>query len=73
VLGVKDDIRGEVPIAYIVADEVLDVAEIEATCRTQLASFKVPRAFLRVDALPRTALGKVQKHLLPVWTPTRAR
>jgi malonyl-CoA/methylmalonyl-CoA synthetase len=65
VLGVKDDIRGEVPIAYIVADDSLDVAELEATCRAQLASFKVPRAFLRVDSLPRTALGKVQKHLLP--------
>jgi malonyl-CoA/methylmalonyl-CoA synthetase len=69
VLGVKDDVRGEVPIAYIVADESLDVAELEATCRTQLASFKVPRAFLRIDSLPRTALGKVQKHLLPPWTP----
>jgi len=22
-----------------------------------------------VDALPRTALGKVQKHLLPPWRP----
>src|SRR5205814_6718057 len=32
VLGVKDDIRGEVPIAYIVADESLDVADLEATC-----------------------------------------
>jgi acyl-CoA synthetase (AMP-forming)/AMP-acid ligase II len=65
---VKDDVRGEVPIAYIVADESLDVADIEATCRTQLASFKVPRAFVRIDALPRTALGKVQKHLLPAWS-----
>jgi malonyl-CoA/methylmalonyl-CoA synthetase len=36
-------------------------------CRAQLASFKVPRTFLRIDALPRTALGKVQKHLLPPW------
>jgi malonyl-CoA/methylmalonyl-CoA synthetase len=32
-----------------------------------LASFKVPRGFVRVDALPRSALGKVQKHLLPPW------
>ena len=68
VLGVKDDIRGEVPVAYIVGDESLNVAELEATCRAQLASFKVPRAFLRIEALPRTALGKVQKHLLPAWT-----
>jgi malonyl-CoA/methylmalonyl-CoA synthetase len=34
-----------------------------------LASFKVPRAFVRVDALPRNALGKVQKHLLPSHRP----
>ena len=71
VVGVHDDVRGEVPIAYIVGDDGLDVAELEATCRTQLASFKVPRAFLRIDAMPRTALGKVQKHLLPAWTGQR--
>jgi malonyl-CoA/methylmalonyl-CoA synthetase len=68
VLGAKDEVRGEVPIAYIVADESLDTAELEATCRSQLASFKIPRAFLRVESLPRTALGKVQKHLLPPWS-----
>ena len=70
VMGVRDDVRGEVPIAYVVGDDSLDVAELEATCRAQLASFKVPRAFVRIDALPRTALGKVQKHLLPAWTRT---
>jgi malonyl-CoA/methylmalonyl-CoA synthetase len=68
VVGVPDELRGEVPIAYIVADDDLEVAEVEATCRAQLASFKIPRAFVRIDALPRTALGKVQKHLLPAWT-----
>jgi malonyl-CoA/methylmalonyl-CoA synthetase len=67
VVGVADAARGEVPIAYIVADESLDIAELTDRCRTQLASFKTPRAFVRVDALPRTALGKVQKHLLPKW------
>jgi malonyl-CoA/methylmalonyl-CoA synthetase len=65
VTGMPDDVRGEVPVAYIVADDSVDVAELEALCRSQLASFKVPRAFRRIDALPRTALGKVQKHLLP--------
>jgi malonyl-CoA/methylmalonyl-CoA synthetase len=68
VIGVKDEVRGEVPVAYIVADESVDVAQLDATCRNQLASFKIPRAFIRIDALPRTALGKVQKHLLPPWT-----
>jgi malonyl-CoA/methylmalonyl-CoA synthetase len=68
VLGVPDRVRGEVPIAYIVGDADLDVTSLEATCRAQLASFKVPRAFVPIDALPRTALGKVQKHLLPAWS-----
>jgi malonyl-CoA/methylmalonyl-CoA synthetase len=69
VVGVADVVRGEIPIAYIVTDESLDVAELTERCRAQLASFKAPRAFVRVDALPRTALGKVQKHLLPPWKP----
>ncbi|HMC55702.1 MAG TPA: AMP-binding protein [Gemmatimonadaceae bacterium] len=69
VVGAPDDVRGEVPIAYIVADASLDVRELTDRCRSQLASFKAPRAFVRVDALPRTALGKVQKHLLPPWIP----
>jgi len=68
VLGVPDRVRGEVPIAYIVGDADLDVASLEAMCRAQLASFKVPRSFVAIDALPRTALGKVQKHLLPAWS-----
>jgi hypothetical protein len=24
---------------------------------------------VRLEAMPRTALGKVQRHLLPPWTP----
>jgi len=67
VLGVPDEVRGEVPIAYIVSDADVDIRALETSCRAQLASFKVPRAFVRIDALPRTALGKVQKHLLPKW------
>jgi malonyl-CoA/methylmalonyl-CoA synthetase len=71
VVGASDDVRGEVPIAYIVADAALDARELESACRAQLASFKVPRAFVRVDALPRTALGKIQRHLLPPWNGER--
>jgi len=68
VVGVQDPRRGELPIAYVVADRPIDPAALESTCRRVLASFKVPRAFVQVDSLPRTALGKVQKHLLPPWT-----
>lgn len=65
VAGVPDRLRGEVPVAFIVSRGPLDAAVLEQRCREKLASFKVPRAFIAVDALPRNALGKVQKHLLP--------
>jgi malonyl-CoA/methylmalonyl-CoA synthetase len=65
VVGVADELRGEVPVAFIVSDEDFDSEVLERCCREQLASFKVPRRFVRVDSIPRTALGKVQKHLLP--------
>ena len=69
VVGVPDERRGELPVAYVVADDDDSVAALDEWCRSQLASFKLPRAFIRVAALPRTALGKVQKHLLPPWPP----
>ena len=68
VVGVADPLRGEVPVAYVVTDAALDRAALDARLRTQLASFKIPRGFVEVPQLPRTALGKVQKHLLPPWT-----
>jgi malonyl-CoA/methylmalonyl-CoA synthetase len=62
VIGAADPLRGEVPVAFIVGDA--DPDRLEKVCRDQLASFKVPRRFVRVEELPKTALGKVQKHLL---------
>jgi malonyl-CoA/methylmalonyl-CoA synthetase len=56
---------GEVPIAYLVAEPVLDPPALLAFCKGQLAAFKVPRELRLLDALPRNALGKLQKHLLP--------
>jgi malonyl-CoA/methylmalonyl-CoA synthetase len=64
VVGVPDPVRGELPVAYIVCTD-FDAQELDRRCRAALASFKAPRAFVRVDVLPRTALGKIQKHLLP--------
>lgn len=65
VLGVPDALKGEIPVAYIVPRGPVDTADLAARCRENLASFKVPKAFVEVAQLPRTALGKVQKHLLP--------
>jgi acyl-CoA synthetase (AMP-forming)/AMP-acid ligase II len=57
---------GEVPAAFLVADREIDTNELIAFCKGQLAGFKVPRTVQYLDALPRNALGKVQKHLLPI-------
>ncbi len=65
VVGIPDRLRGEVPVAYIVHRGTPNTAALEAACRASLAAFKVPRAFIIVDRLPRTAMGKIQKHLLP--------
>ena len=65
VAAAPDRVRGEVPVAYVVTTRDIDPAALEAVCREKLASFKIPRSFIVVDKLPRNALGKVQKHLLP--------
>jgi malonyl-CoA/methylmalonyl-CoA synthetase len=65
VVGMPHETRGEVPVAYIVPNENYDAAAIEEKCKKTFASFKIPGAFITIDQLPRTALGKVQKHLLP--------
>jgi malonyl-CoA/methylmalonyl-CoA synthetase len=65
VVGLADHLRGEVPVAYVVTRSSVDFHELEGRCRAALASFKVPRAFIAVGKLPRNAMGKIQKHLLP--------
>ena len=64
VVGTADPIRGEVPTAYLVASDDFDAEAAREACARALAAFKVPRTFVKVEALPRNALGKVQKHLL---------
>ena len=65
VVGMPDPVRGETPHAYLVVGSEFDQPAVEAACRDKLASFKMPRRFVVVEKLPRTALGKIQKHLLP--------
>jgi fatty-acyl-CoA synthase len=62
VIGRPDAKWDEVPVAYVIprAGRRADAEALQAHLLTQLARFKVPRAFVFVDDLPRTALGKVQ-------------
>ena len=66
VVGVPDAKYLEVGCAVIVLRPGARVTdeELREHCRMQLARFKCPKYFVRVDALPRTASGKVMKHVL---------
>jgi acyl-CoA synthetase (AMP-forming)/AMP-acid ligase II len=59
VAGAPDERLGEVPVAFVVADAAVTDDLLVATCREHLVPYKVPVAFHRVDALPRTEVGKV--------------
>lgn len=63
VVGRGDATWGEVPVAYVVRrpQATLDEAEVITLCREHLASYKCVRAVHFMDALPRSAVGKVLK------------
>jgi malonyl-CoA/methylmalonyl-CoA synthetase len=64
VIGAPDPARGELPVAFIECEREVDAEALIAYLRENLASFKVPKAVRVIDALPRNALGKVEKQRL---------
>ena len=67
VVGVIDDVRGELPVAYVtLADGAVSVGEVELRtfCRQRLASYKVPRQVHVAEELPRGPTGKILKRAL---------
>jgi fatty-acyl-CoA synthase len=63
VVGLPDATWGEVPVLAVVAREgqALDAAALLAALAGRLARYKQPRRVVQVAALPKTALGKVQR------------
>ena len=66
VIGVPDDVFGEVAVAYVIPreGETIDPQEIVDYCVGEIANFKVPRYVEVVDEFPMTQSGKVQKFRL---------
>ena len=64
VVGFPDAARGELPVAFVEVSGAVDAESLRAALGERLASFKIPRTIHVVDALPRNALGKVEKHRL---------
>lgn len=67
VIGIPDPLRGEVAAAYVVpSDDSLTVEELKDHCThsPMLSSYKWPREYHLVDALPHTATGKLMHYKL---------
>ncbi len=64
VLGAPDDDLGERIVAFVVTRGPIDPATLEAHVAARLSPHKRPREVHVIDALPRNAMGKVQKSAL---------
>ncbi len=70
VIGIPDEKWGEAVTALVVTDgSGVTVQDLIGHCRERLAGYKCPKRVDFVDALPRTATGKLQKFKLrePFW------
>lgn len=63
VVGVDDELLGESIKAFVVrsADAVLSAMQVQAHCRSRLASYKIPKTVEFVATLPKTASGKIRR------------
>ena len=70
VVGVPDEERGQIVKAFVVlrpsavAAEPATVKLLQDYVKSQIAPYKYPRAIEFLDALPRTATGKLQRFRL---------
>ncbi|WP_369212989.1 AMP-binding protein [Streptomyces flavofungini] len=66
VVGRADELRGQVAVAYVVlrAGAEPDADRLRDFVKTELVPYKCPREVVFLDALPRTATGKLQRFRL---------
>jgi acyl-CoA synthetase (AMP-forming)/AMP-acid ligase II len=68
VVGIPDPVLGEIGVAFVVpaagATKAPDLGELRAHVKAVLADYKAPDRLVVLDALPATAMGKVDKRAL---------
>ncbi|MFF1719771.1 class I adenylate-forming enzyme family protein [Streptomyces sviceus] len=66
VVGVADADYGEVPLAFVVAEDGTTSDEVRAHLAGLLAAYKRPRHIRFIEEVPRNPAGKILKKSLPV-------
>jgi crotonobetaine/carnitine-CoA ligase len=66
VIGLPDKLRDEAIVAVVVLNtgEHVTAAELIDFCIDKLATFRVPGRVVFEESLPKTSVGKIQKHLI---------
>jgi len=69
VVGIPDEMRDERIVAVVVRRPGFEIEEADETglidfCAERLASFRVPGQIVFEESLPKTSVGKIQKHLI---------
>jgi acyl-CoA synthetase (AMP-forming)/AMP-acid ligase II len=61
VVGASHPVTGQAPWAFVALDAAVDEAALRKFCAETLPTFKVPRAIVVVDQLPRSEAGKIRR------------
>ena len=66
VVGVPDDLRGQVPKAFVVAERAGEafVQDVQEFVKARLSRHEYPRLIETVDELPKTPAGKIDRRAL---------
>ena len=69
VIGVPDDVRGEIPKAFVQLADAVDPSselkeDLQEFVKANLAKYEYPRAIEFRDSLPTTTTGKIKRHEL---------
>jgi 2-aminobenzoate-CoA ligase len=75
VIGVPDEVRGQIAKAYVVLlpDKTVTSEELIEFCRGKIATYKLPREVVFVNDLPRTPTGKLLRRVLRQKEPQGSR
>lgn len=75
-VGTPDELLGESVTAYVVAEREITRAEVAVFLRARVEECKIPHRVERIERIPRTSSGKIQRHMLreakeTAWTSAR--